>query len=177
LADHPNEVFLEAVYDALRAIARNRLRRERDINATLQPTELVHEAYQRLVISEETPWRNAEHFLALASVAMRRILIDRARRKLGPKQGGHLERVEWDDNHGVLANDYDRLILIEEALNRLEALDPRKAQVVEMMFFGGLTQDQVAAALDINIRTVKREWKFARAWLGDYLGGKDPSSN
>jgi RNA polymerase sigma factor (TIGR02999 family) len=152
------------VYDELRHLARDYLRRER-AGHTLQPTGLVHEAYLRLVDQTSATWQNRAHFFSVAARVMRRVLVDYAREHRAQKRGGHLEKVEFDE---ALAPSIDKsldLVALDEALQELTALDPRQSQIVELRFFGGMTVEEIAELLDVSPRTVKREWRLAKAWL------------
>jgi RNA polymerase sigma factor (TIGR02999 family) len=156
--------LLPEVYDELRKLARARLARERQPHQTLQPTALVHEAYLR-VSSQPRQWEGRGHFFASAAIAMRRILVERARHYRRIKHGAGGEHVEVDE--GLLGADPDLtdVIAIDEALSQLEKTDPRKAKVVALRYFAGLSVEETAAALDLSPATVKNEWTFARAWL------------
>lgn len=152
-------------YDELRAIAGRHLSRER-ADHTLQPTELVHEVYGRLVDATRLDWNDRAHFLALASRAMRHVLVDHARRRAADKRGGGWHKLTLDSVVDLAAEGGDEMILaLGAALERLEAAQPEKARVVEMMFFAGLTQDECAAALGVSRRTIARYWEYGRAWL------------
>lgn len=162
------ELLIPIVYDELRRIARRCLRSEQD--NPLQPTELVHETYLRLFKSEvgdeTTEWKNRTHFFAIAALQMRRILVDHARARQADKHGGAYQRVEITEADGHSHPlDIDIILPLDEALRRLERLHPRHAKIVELRYFGGLTQEEAAEALDISLTTLKREWEFARAWL------------
>jgi RNA polymerase sigma factor (sigma-70 family) len=172
------------LYQELRALAQRHLRRERP-NHTIQRTALVHEAFLRLVNQKAVDWQSRAHFFALASSLMRRILVDHARARLAAKRGGGAaplsldeitDRSEFDDSPASPADSVpeprhtddetnDDVAAIDEALTRLAALDSRHAQIVEMRYFGGLTIEETAQALNISDATVKREWTLARAWL------------
>jgi RNA polymerase sigma factor (TIGR02999 family) len=154
---------LPLVYDELRRIARGRLRREQK-GHTLAPTELVHEAFLELVPGR-VDWRSRTHFFAIASRAMRNVLIDHAVRRGAAKRGGGAQPVTLDERMGALDNSVDELIALGVALERLEQVDARQARVVECRFFGGLSLDETAEALGISAATVSRDWTFARAWL------------
>jgi RNA polymerase sigma factor (TIGR02999 family) len=157
--------LLPMVYDELRRLAASRLARERP-GQTLQPTALVHEVYLRLAGSVDLPqWSGRTHFFAAAAEAMRRILIELARRKRRLRHGGGLERVDLDTFELPLPMPEDKLLALDEALERLAAVDVRAAQVVELCFFGGLTQEEAARELGISLATAERRWSFARAWL------------
>jgi RNA polymerase sigma factor (TIGR02999 family) len=153
------------VYQQLRRLAHRALRAEAD-GHTLDTTALVHEAYLRLAGQREVRWHDRGHFLALASMAMRRILVDHARRHRTTKRGAGLRPVTLDRLDGVPVEARAEVFLaLDEALARLAALDPRQARVIECRFFGGLTEDETADALGVSPRTVKRDWAKARSWL------------
>jgi RNA polymerase sigma-70 factor, ECF subfamily len=161
-----------AVYDELRRQAERAMRREGGEH-TLQATALVHESYLRLVDQRRVEWRNRGHFFAIASTVMRRVLVDHARARLTAKRGGgvapiSLAGAERGGEHGT--DDVD-LLALHEALERLAALDPEQARLVELRYFGGLTIEETAEALDVSPATVKREWALARAWLRRELAG------
>jgi RNA polymerase sigma factor (TIGR02999 family) len=162
--------LLPEVYDELRKLARARLARERR-QQTLQPTALVHEAYLRIAgEGQEQRWDRRGHFFAAAALAMRRILVERARHYQRMKHGAGGERVELDSGMLRVDPQLADLVAVDEALTRLEQTDPRKAQVVTLRYFAGLTIEETAAALDISPATVKNEWQFARQWLYRALG-------
>ena len=165
--------LLPEVYDELRKLARARLARERQPNQTLQPTALVHEAYLR-VSTEPRQWDRRGHFFAAAARAMRRILVERARHYGRIKHGGGEEHVELDDSMPRVDPGLTDIIAIDEALSQLELSDPRKAQVVTLRYFAGLSVEETAAAMDVSPATVKNEWAFARAWLFRKLGSPTP---
>ena len=157
--------LLPRVYGELRRIARLRLRREREAH-TLAATDLVHEAYLKLLPVERVDWQSRAHFFAIASRAMRNVLIDHAVRRGAAKRGAGVTVLALDDSSAAAAEQpLDDLIALSEALERLERLDARQAQVVECRFFGGLSLDETAAALHTSAATVSRDWTFARAWL------------
>ena len=160
--------LLPLVYDELRRLAAAYLRRERP-GQTIQPTALVHEAYLRLLKDKPDRWQNRAHFCAIAAHSMRQILIERARARGALKRGGVQARVTLDE--GLLAADSPHidLLALDEALQRLEAIDPEQARLVELRFFGGLTIEETAEAMDISAATVKRHWTVARAWLAREL--------
>jgi RNA polymerase sigma factor (TIGR02999 family) len=167
--------MLPEVYDELRKLAKARLARERDRHQTLQPTALVHEAYLR--VSGEEEERHCDrrgHFFAAAALAMRRILVERARHYQRLKHGSAEERVDLDS--GIMRADpsLTDLVAVDEALTRLEQTDARKAQIVSLRYFAGLSVEETAAALDLSPATVKNEWKFARACLHRALGPVAP---
>ncbi|MEO5898132.1 MAG: ECF-type sigma factor [Vicinamibacterales bacterium] len=162
--------LLPLVYKELRRLAAGYLRREKP-GQTLQPTALVHEAYLRLMKDRPDRWQNRAHFCAIAAHSMRQILIERARARGAAKRGGARPRVTLDD--ALIAGE-DRsidLLALDEALERLTALDPEQARLVELRFFGGLTVEETAAAMDISPATVKRHWTIAKAWLTRELQG------
>ena len=152
------------VYDELRRIAASVLRHER-ADHTLQPTALVHEAFLRLAETEDAPWQNRAHFVAIAARAMRRVLVDHARGRNALKRGSGEVRVPLDNLDVPAATTGVDLVALDEALERLAALDERQARIVEVRFFGGLTVEETAALIGASERTVKRDWQMARAWL------------
>lgn len=152
------------IYEELRRLAEQQLRREPD-GHTLSPTALVHEAYMRLIDYTRVEWANRAHFMAVASTAMRRILVDHARGHRSLKRGGGLRPVSLDDIELGNEDRADLLVAVDEALDRLKAVEPRQAQVVECRFFGGMTEEETAEALGIGLRTAKRDWARAKSWL------------
>lgn len=157
--------LLPLVYDELRKLAAQRLGREQP-GQTLQPTALVHEAYLRLVGAErEQRWDSRGHFFAAAAEAMRRLLIDSARRRSAEKHGGGLQRVELLDAELAVDSSGDDLLAVDEAMTKLAVREPLIAKLVALRFFAGLTLPQAAAALQISLRTANRHWTYARAWL------------
>ena len=165
--------LLPVVYAELRQLACARLARENP-GQTLQPTALVHEAYLRLVGDQQFDGRG--HFFAAAAEAMRRILVESARRKGRAKRGGDYRRVDLDEYGVTLGPNADEIIALDEALTRLAAEDPEAAQVVQLHFFAGLPIEQAAEALGISRATAYRQWTFARAWLRCAMGGGDDSA-
>lgn len=165
--------LLPRVYDELSRIARARLRRERD-DHTLSTADLVHEAFLELVPLERINWQSRAHFFAIASRAMRNVLVDYAERHGAAKRGGGQRAIPLHDllEEHVAGADRptDDLLMLNHALERLERLDPRKARVVECRFFGGLSLDETAEVLGTSPATVSRDWAFARAWLHKELG-------
>ena len=162
---HAVEQLLPLVYDELRQLAAQQLAHDRP-GETLNPTALVHEAYLRLVGDGDVRrYHDRSHFFAAAATAMRHIRIDQARRKATRKRGGNLDRLELDEVAAPTPD--DELLALDEALNKLAALDARKARLVELRFFAGLTNDQAAEVLGISATTADRDWAFARAWLRD----------
>lgn len=164
------EQVLPLVYDELRRIAARELRRHRRGN-TLQATAIVHEVYLRLSGQEGFRIVSRTHFFALAARLVRHVLVDYARRQHRLKRGGQTERVTLTEVAGLVASRAPDLLAVDEALEKLEALDPRKAAVVELRFFAGLTLDETAEQLGISPETVGREWRRARAWLCNELEG------
>ena len=159
------EELLPLVYDELRKLAAQRLGQEKP-GQTLQPTALVHEAYLRLVDSEQAQrWDSRGHFFAAAAEAMRRLLIDNARRKNSDKHGGGWQRIDVVDVELAVDSASDDLLAVDEAMSKLATQDPIIAKLVELRFFAGLTLPQAAAALNIPVRTAHRRWTYARAWL------------
>jgi RNA polymerase sigma factor (TIGR02999 family) len=159
-----SEDLLPLVYAELRQLAAMRMAREA-AGQTLQPTALVHEAWLRLVTEGDRSWENRAHFFRAAALAMRRILVDRARNKSSLKRGGGRERVNIEDIDLAAAPTDDRVILVDDAVTRLEAEDPESARVVTLKFFGGLTNKEVAESLGVTERTVERQWAYAKACL------------
>jgi RNA polymerase sigma factor (TIGR02999 family) len=157
--------LMPLVYDELRRLAAQRLSREK-AEQTLEPTALVHEAYVRLVdVAKAQNWNSRRHFFAAAAEAMRRILVEQARRKASLKRGGGHERVPMSMAEPlVLAPNLD-LLALDEALEQLEREDPRSAQVVKLRFFAGLTIKQVADALEVSVATAENDWAYAKSWL------------
>lgn len=159
------EQLLPLVYEELRQVAAKKLAHEAP-GYTLQTTELVHEAYLRLVDTEEARrWKSRGHFFAAAAEAMRRILVDRARRKHSQKRGGDRQRVPFDDVNLVAAQDIDEVLAVDEALAGLAAADAQAAQLVKLRYFAGLSIPEAAEALEISPRSADRLWVYARAWL------------
>jgi RNA polymerase sigma factor (TIGR02999 family) len=165
-----SEDLLPLVYQELRRLAAAKMAREME-GQTLQPTELVHEAWLRLVGDGGQNWENRTHFLGAAAEAMRRILVDRARHKSALKHGGGQQRLDIAGLNLAVTTPDDKVVLIDEALEQLRAEDPIKARIVTLKFFGGLTNQEIAEHLKIGERTVERQWAFAKAWLVRTIGG------
>lgn len=163
--------LMPLVYEQLHAIARQRMREER-AGHTLQATALVHEAYMRLVGDAEISWQSRGHFFRMAAEAMRRILIDHARKRKAQKRGGGKAGLPISVVDLASVDDPDRVLALDEALNTLEAEDARAAQIVQLRFFAGLSVDDTAEAIGISRRTVMREWAFARARLFELLDAR-----
>lgn len=171
-ADGPDRL-LPIVYAELRRLAASYLRRERP-GHTLQPTALVHEAYVRLIDQRQIDWSNRAQFMGLAAVMMRRILVNHARDRVADKRGGGAEHVPLTLAGEGIGTFEVNLLDLHDALNDLGESDPRKAQIVELKFFGGLTTEEIAQALGVSVATVERDWKFARAWLYRVVSGAKP---
>jgi len=157
--------LLPLVYDA------HKLTLERP-GQTLQATALVHEAWLRLVGSDDSYWDGRGHFFAAAAEAMRRILVENARRKNRLRHGGGQQRVEFDEVEAICGMPSEELLAVNEALGQLEQLDPQGAQIVKLRFFAGLTHPQIAEALGVSLSTVERSWAFSRAWLFQKIRGE-----
>ncbi len=171
------EQLTPLVYRELRRLAKGYMRRERPSHI-LQTTALINEAYLRLIDWKQAHWRNRAHFFGVAAQLMRRILVDFARARHQEKRGGAVCHVSLDEAAAVSAERSAELIALDEALDRLAAIDPRRSRMVELRFFGGLSEDETAEALKVSPRTVRREWSLARAWLHRELraggpGGQD----
>ena len=158
------------VYDELHRLARRYMSRERK-GHTLQTTALINEAYVRLVDQRDVQWANRSHFFAISAQIMRRILIDHARRYAYAKRGGGARQVSLDETATVALGDLSEFLRLDEALKSLAELDPRRSQVVELKYFGGLNNDEIAGVLKISKNTVIRDWNMARAWLYSQLSG------
>jgi RNA polymerase sigma factor (TIGR02999 family) len=163
--------LLPLVYQQLRRSAAAYLRQER-VDHTLQPTALVHEAYLRLVGQDRVAWQNRSHFFGIAAQMMRRILVDCARERQAAKRPGAGLRVALDERIGAVLPPDVEVLLLEQALEELTALDQRQGQIVELRYFGGLSESEVAEALSVSRSTVTREWQMARAWLYRRITGK-----
>ncbi len=163
-----SEELLPLVYEELRRLAAARMARE-SAGQTLQPTALVHEAWVRLVEDGSRTWENRAHFFGAAAEAMRRILIERARRKGRIKRGGGQQRIDLENVDVAAALPDDKILLLNEALERLRAEDPETAQVVVLKFFGGLTNEEIVQTIGSSDRTVRRQWNYAKAWLYDCI--------
>jgi RNA polymerase sigma factor (TIGR02999 family) len=166
------ERLLPVVYGELRRLAKAQMRHERP-DHTLQTTALVHEAYLRMLGAQHPPWNDRAHFFRAAAEAMRRILIEHARKHRRIKRGGDRMRVSLSGLKLGVSEDPDTVLALDDALGRLDRQDPRAADVVRMRVFAGLSVEETAKALGVSERTVKREWSFARAWLFDALGGTE----
>jgi len=160
--------LLDLVYEELRRLAAYKMVQEAP-GQTLQPTALVHEAWLKLIGTGERKFENRAHFFAAAAEAMRRILIDRARRRQTQRHGGQFERVELQETGLAAPAEDDQLLAVDEALEKLSREHPVQAQVVKLRYFGGMTNEEVAHALNLSVSTVKNYWTFARAWLFDAI--------
>jgi RNA polymerase sigma factor (TIGR02999 family) len=158
------EELFPLVYDNLRALARSYLGKEGPAH-TLQPTELVHEAFLRMVHSESISWQGRAHFFAIGAQVMRRILVDHAKRKRRQKRGGEQQRISLNEHVAITPHRSEDVLAIEDALEKLSELDKRQAEIVELRFYGGLTVEEVAEVLQVSRRTVEAEWTAVRAWL------------
>ncbi len=167
-----SERLLVAVYDELRALARSLMVRVPPGN-TLQPTALVHEGYLRLVSSDVRDWKSRRYFFGAAAKAMRRILIEQARRKAAVKRGGDQHRLDVNEIDISVESPSGDIEALAESLDRLRENDPRKADVVELRYFAGLTMKETADVLGVSLPTVERDWRFARVVLFDELRGAD----
>jgi RNA polymerase sigma-70 factor (ECF subfamily) len=161
--------LVPVVYDELRRLARRHMARQRR-GHTLQTTDLVNEAYLKLVNVKGAGWKDRLHFFAVASSAMRCVLVDHARRRAYAKRGGNPVRVSLREADQVSEQRTAEVIAVDQALSRLATVDPRKSQIVELRYFGGLGVEEIAQLLDLSSRTIKREWRWARAWLYRELG-------
>jgi RNA polymerase sigma factor (TIGR02999 family) len=172
------DALMPLVYDDLHRRALGYLRRER-VGHTLQATALVHEAYLRMVDQRRVEWHDRAHFLAVAAQAMRRILVDHARAQRRQKRGGDMHLEPLDEQSAIVDQPAIDLLAINEALTRLETIDPLQSRLVELRYFGGLTVEETADVLGVSPATVKREWAIARAWLFAAIGGlgaSDPAA-
>ena len=165
--------LFEAAYKELRRLAAWHFQKERP-DHTLQPTALVNELYIKLFAGEPVEWQNRAHFFAVAAQQLRRLLIDHARARLAEKRGAGEVRLSLTDANGLVAPRQEDLIELDQALRRLEELDPRSARAVELRFFAGLTEKEAAEVSGISVATLKRDWDFARAWLISQLNPHQP---
>jgi RNA polymerase sigma factor (TIGR02999 family) len=156
--------LIPAVYGELRRQAARYLRRER-ADHTLQTTALIHEAYLRLIDQRSVQWQNRAHFYGIAAQLMRRILVDHARRHHAAKRGGFAIKLQLDEAMTVSAQRDVEIVQLDESLNRLAAIDPRKSRIVELRYFSGLSVDETAEVLRVSPATVKHDWSMAKAWL------------
>lgn len=162
------EELFQAVYDQLRRIARRRMASER-LDHTLQATALVHEAYVRLVGGQQVLWNSRAHFFGAAAQAMRRILVEQARRRARPKHGGDRERVHLDNVEVAVEPPSDDVLAVDEAVKQLEVVDPRMGRIVNLRYFAGLTTEETARVLEVSVGTIERDWRFIKSWLQSEL--------
>ena len=165
----PEELF-GLVYNELRQVARAYMRRER-ANHTLQATALVNEAYLRLFEGQPFQWENRKHLFCTVARCMRRVLMDHARRRGAERHGGAFQKIAIEDQGPAIFRDLPEFLTLGEALDRLAELSPRQAQVVELHSFAGLTEEETATVLDVSVKTVKNDWRFAKAWLKTEIVG------
>ncbi len=166
--------LLPLVYQELRRLAQHQLGRERS-GHTLNATALVHEAYLKLIDQRDVAWQNRAHFMAIAAQAMRRILIDYARRRLADKRGGDVAVITYDEALHARAARAEELVALDRALGQLHQRNERQALIVEYQFFGGLTHEEIAEVLKVSVVTVRRDWRTAKAWLTVALGAEGSS--
>lgn len=166
------DALLPLVYQELRKLAQHQLKRERS-DHTLNATGLVHEAYLKLIDQKDAVWQNRAHFMAIAAQAMRRILIDYARRRLADKRGGNIAVVTYDEELHSREARAEEIIALDIALEQLHRRSERQAQIVEYQFFGGLTHEEISEVLGVSIPTVRRDWRIAKAWLTVALGATE----
>lgn len=159
------------IYDELRRIAAQYLRKERK-DHTLQPTELAHEAFLKLIDIGEVDWQGRAHFFAVAAQVIRHLLVDHARARAADKRGGGAEKIELTDGLVVTEGPSVELLALHDALTKLESFDSQQSTIIELRFFGGLTIEETSTVLDISPATVKREWALARAWLSKEISSK-----
>ena len=170
-----NSQLFELVYSELRQLAAACMRTERP-DHTLQPTALVNEAYLRLVGGEGVSWQGRAHFFGAAGRVMRRILVDHARARNSAKRGGIREKLELLDNMATSEHGPETLLAVDAALEGLGRIDPRCVRVVELLFFAGMSQEEAAEVMGVSVKTLKRDWQFARVWMERQLRpGKDPA--
>lgn len=162
--------LMRIVYDDLRRLA-NRLMQGERANHTLQPTALVHEAYMRLIRYDQMQWQDRAHFFAMASKQMRQLLVDHARRHRAARRGGGVPALSLDEGLGLTVDNATDVLMLDDALQALEALHPRQARMVVMRFFGGMSVTEIAAVFGVSTRTMQTDWAMARAWLKRELSG------
>jgi RNA polymerase sigma factor (TIGR02999 family) len=157
--------ILPHIYDELRKLAGSYLRRERS-DHTLQPTALVHEAYMKLVDQKQVKWQNRAHFFGIAAQVMRRILMDHARKHKAEKRGGDADKLPLEEEILLISHDSsNQLIALDDALKTLAEIDPQKAKIVELRYFGGLSIEETAEVTGVSVPTINRQWRMAKAWL------------
>ncbi len=163
--------LMPLVYDELRRMARHRIRRQE--GHTFQTTDLLHETYLKIAKNDQQKFQNRAHFFSVAATAMRHILVDYARSKQSLKRGGPQEKISLPDNVADTNTESAQVVALDDALRLLAELNQRKSRVVELKYFGGLTNEEIAEVLKISIETVKRDWRFARTWLLRELDGME----
>jgi RNA polymerase sigma-70 factor (ECF subfamily) len=167
------EEMFGRVYQELRHVARSYMRRER-ADHTLQATALVNEAYLRLFDGKAFRWENRKHLFCMVARSMRRVLMDHARKRGAERHGGEFQRITLDEQGPAIFRDLPEFLALSEALDKLAELSPRQAQVVELHSFAGLTEEETAEVLRVSVKTVKNDWRFAKAWLKTEIGGAGP---
>lgn len=170
---HSADELLPLVYQELRSLARSRMAREAPVQ-TLQATALVHEAYLRLIGDADPGWNGRGHFFGAAALAMRRILVEQARRKARLKHGGGQQRLDADDAGLAIEPPGEGVLAVDQAVRRLEAQDPRKGRIVNLRYFAGLTARETAEVLGLSLGTIEREWRFIKTWLQVELAALQP---
>ena len=165
--------LIELVYDDFRSLADSYLASETRSN-TLQPTAVVHEAFLKLVNQEDVDWRGRSHFFAVGATAMRHILVDHARAKAAIKRGANRQRIALNEELKVSTESLEDVLAIDEALEKLASIDEQRAKIVELRFFGGLTNDEVAEVLGVSTRTIQKQWAGTRVWLRSELSEVEP---
>lgn len=167
------DLLVDETYEHMKRLAASYLQLE-STTVTLSPTVLVHEAYLKLSKQVSDKYQSRGHFLAIAATMMRRILVDHARARHRLKRGGELVRVTFDEDAMIAPSRDNDVLALEDAIEKLQQLDPRQARIVEMRFFGGMTVPEVAEVLGLSTRTIENEWKMCRAWLRKRLDGNSP---
>jgi len=170
----PAEELLPQVYEELRRLARAHMQREQ-ADHTLQATMLVHEAYLRVVGDADPGWNGRGHFFGAAALAMRRILVEAARKRRSQKRGGDRNRVTLSDLEAAIEPPDGDVLAVDEAVRKLEASDPRKGEIVNLRYFAGLTNQETAEALGLSVGTIEREWRFIKSWLQTELATERPA--
>lgn len=172
--ESPQEL-VQRVYAELRQLARAYMRRER-ADHTLQATALVNEAYLRVFEGEPFHWENRQHLFCTLARSMRRVLVDHGRRHRAERHGGDFQKIGLEDHDAAIHSDLTQLLALNEALDRLAKLNPRQAQVVELHSLAGLTEEEVAEVLGVSLKTIKNDWRFAKAWLKKEMSSGEPAA-